>query len=123
MHDVRADLDKNRIYITVGKLADEAEMQSIVDEVRAECRKLRKGFTCLTDLRNYEFQDEKFEVYIKLSQKELVDAGMSKVVRVHRPTGLLGHYQFDNVSFEVGYHAQNATSIAEAEQILDGKDK
>jgi len=41
------------------------------------------------------------------------------VVRVRRETGLLGHFQFDNASMDVGYHAENVTSMEDAEKILD----
>ncbi len=121
MHDVSADLDKNRIYITVGKLENEAEMRTIVKKVKSECVKLKKDFTCLTDLRNYEYQDEIFEKYIKEAQEALLEAGMSKVVRVHRQVGVLGHLQFETVSLDLGYRAKNVTSIEEAEKILDGE--
>ena len=49
----------------------------------------------------------------------MIEAGMSKVVRVRRETGLLGHFQFDNASMNVGYHAENVTSMEDAEKILD----
>ncbi len=119
MHDIRADLDKNRIYITIGKLEDETEMKQIVAEVKSECRKLKRGFTCLTDLRNYEFQDERFEDYVRKAQKTLLDTGMSGVVRVRRKTGAIAHIQFDNVSSDLGYHAENVTSIEDGEKFLD----
>jgi len=119
MHEVKADTNKNRIYITIEEIENQAEMQKIVDQVKSECLKLNKGFTCLTDLRNYEYQDPLFEDYIQAAQQALLDAGMSKVVRVHRQPGLLGHYQFETVSLDLGYHATNVTSIDEAERILD----
>ena len=121
MHEIRADQDKNRIYITLEQIDNETEMKHIVDQVKSECLKLKKGFSCLTDLRNYEYQDEIFEKYIKFAQEALVDAGMSKVVRVHRKVGVLAHYQFETVSLDVGYHAQNVTSIEEAEKILNSQ--
>ena len=119
MHDVKTDKTKNRIYITIGKLEDEAEMQAISQTVKTQCQTLEKGFTCITDLRKYEVQDDLFEDYVKQTQAALIAAGMSRVVRVRRETGLLGHFQFDNVSADVGYHAENVTSMEEAENILD----
>lgn len=119
MHDIKADIEKNRIYITVGKLEGEAEMQALAQSVKTECQKLKKGFTCITDLRKYEVQDEQFEKYVKQTQEAMVQAGLSQVVRVRRETGLLGHFQFDNVSMDVGYHAENVTTMEEAEKILD----
>ncbi|MFO7837933.1 MAG: hypothetical protein R6X08_00345 [Desulfosalsimonadaceae bacterium] len=119
MHDIRADLDKNRIYITIGKIEDEEEMARITEKTKTECVKLKKGFTCLTDLRNYEYQDEIFEEYLKHAQQALLDAGMSRVVRVHRQAGMLGHFQFETVSLDLGYRARNVTSVEEAERLLD----
>lgn len=119
MYDVKADIDRNRIYITIGNLEGEVEMQTLAQAVKAECQKLKKGFTCITDLRKYKVQDEHFEDYIKETQEAMIQAGLAKVVRVRRETGLLGHFQLDNASMEVGYHAENVTSMEEAEKILD----
>jgi len=119
MYDVKTNIDKNRIYITIGKLEGEPAMQALARAVKSECQKLKKGFTCITDLRKYEVQDDRFEGYVTQTQEAMIAAGLSKVVRVRRETGLLGHFQFDNASMEVGYHAENVTSIEEAEKILD----
>ncbi len=119
MYDVKADIDKNRIYITIGKLEGEEAMQALAQAVKSECQKLKKGFTCITDLRKYEVLDDHFEYYVKQTQEAMIAAGLSNVVRVRRETGLLGHFQFDNVSMDVGYHAENVTSMEEAERILD----
>lgn len=121
MHEIKTDPDKNRLYITLEKIDNESEMKKIVEQVRSECRKLKKGFTCLTDLRNYEYQDEIFEKYIKVAQESLLEAGMSKAVRVHRKAGYLAHIQFETVSLDLGYRAKNVTSIEEAERILDNE--
>jgi hypothetical protein len=119
MHEVKTDQTKNRIIITIGKLDGEPEMQALARAVTEACAKLEKGFTCITDLRKYEVQDDVFEFYVKETQAAMIKAGLSKVVRVVRETGLLGHFQFDNASMEVGYHADNVTSMEAAEKILD----
>jgi len=123
MYDVKADIEKNRIYITIGKIEGEAAMQALSQTVISECQKLKKGFTCITDLRKYEVQDDMFESYVKETQEAMIQAGLAKVVRVRRETGLLGHFQFDNASMDVGYHAENVTAMAEAEKILDDHSK
>ena len=123
MYDVKADIETNRIYITIGKIEGEAAMQALSQTVISECQKLKKGFTCITDLRKYEVQDDMFESYVKETQEAMIQAGLAKVVRVRRETGLLGHFQFDNASMDVGYHAENVTAMAEAEKILDDHSK
>lgn len=119
MHDIQTDKAKNRIIITIGKLDGEREMQTISQKVLAACKKLKKGFTCITDLRKYEIQDDQFENYVRSTQEAMMAAGMSRVVRVRRGTGLLGHFQFDNASMDVGYHAENVTTMEAAEKMLD----
>jgi len=121
MHDVKTDKTKNRMIITIGKLDGEGEMQTLAQKVVEECKNLEKGFTCITDLRKYEVQDDRFEDYVRTTQEAMIAAGLSKVVRVRRETGLLGHFQFDNTSMEVGYHAENVTTMEAAEKILDEK--
>ncbi len=119
MYEIKIDKNKNRLYLTFGNIEDEAEMQEIVSEIRKESKKLKKGFTCLTDLRRYDPVEGIYEKYIREVQEHLLAAGMSKVARVRRPMGSIAHFQFDNVSYEVGYHAPNVTTLEEGEAILD----
>ncbi len=121
MYDIKTDTEKNRIIITIGKLEDEAEIKALAQSVTSACRKLKKGFTCITDLRKYEVMDDQFEKYVQETQAAMIQAGLSEVVRVRREMGLLGHFQFDNASSTVGYHAQNVTTMEEAEKILAAK--
>jgi hypothetical protein len=121
MHNVRADTGKNRLYVTIGRLEDETEMATVVEKVEKACTVLSPGFDCLTDLREYEVEDDIHEEYIYRAQRAMVDAGLRKVVRVRKQFGSMGHFQFDKTSVRVGYHAQNATSIEEAELLLDAQ--
>jgi hypothetical protein len=121
MYDIKTDTKKNRIIITIGKLEGEAEIKALSQSIKTACRELKKGFTCITDLRKYAVMDDHFEKYVQETQAAMIQAGLSRVVRVRRETGLLGHFQFDNASNQVGYHAQNVTTMEEAEKILDGE--
>lgn len=118
MYGIKTDPARNRIIITIGKLEDEAEMQALARTVTDACKNLKKGFTCITDLRKYEVQDDMFEPYLKQTQEAMIQAGLSTVVRVVRQTGRLGHFQFDNASMDLGYHAESVTTMEEAEKIL-----
>ncbi|OQX60949.1 MAG: hypothetical protein B5M56_10235 [Desulfococcus sp. 4484_241] len=121
MHSIRADAKKNRLYLTFGKLESSDELARVAEGIRDACRELKPGFTCLTDLRDFEPLDEQLEFFIKGVQEYLVETGVSKVVRVVRKFGAWGHVQFDKLSMHVGYHARYTTSMDEALEILDGK--
>ena len=123
MHEIRTDQDMNRLYVTIGEIEDQNEMQAIVAEIKTAVEDLKPGFTCLTDLRNYEVGEEEDEKYIYEGQEVMVNAGLSKVVRVVKKFGALGHFQFDKSSVELGYHAQNVNTIEEAEEILNATDQ
>ncbi|MFP4445717.1 MAG: hypothetical protein ACLFPD_05675 [Desulfosudaceae bacterium] len=121
MHEVRVDPEKNRLYLTFEKLDGPEEITEVGDEIREACQSLTEGFTCLTDMRNYELLDRELEVFIRGVQEFLVEAGMSKVVRVVRRFDRWGHLQFDRSSMGIGYHAENVNTIEEALAILDGE--
>lgn len=123
MHNVSVDVQKNRLYITLGKLEKVEEILELGEAMREECKKLSPGYTCITDLREYELLEENYEIYIKGIQEFLRDLGVSQVVRVVRKFGRWGHVQFDKTSMDLGYSAQSVDSMAKAEAILDGKDE
>ena len=123
MHEVKVDTEKNRIYLMFAKIEGEEEMQVMLDKIIEACGQLKSGFSCLTDLRKYDPVDGIFEKYIKKAQEALIDAGMKRVVRIRRPMGSMAHYQFDNISYELGYHAPNVTSMEEGEALLDRMEK
>jgi len=120
MYNVRADIEKNRLYVTIGSVTEENEKMAAIQEIKFVVQDLKKGFDCITDLREYEILIDENEKFIYQAQKILTDAGLSKVVRVIKKFGSLGHFQFDKLSKEVGYHAKNVNSIEEAEKLLDG---
>ncbi len=119
MHEIRFDKEKNRLYVSIGKLDGKEEIETIINEIEQACGNLKKGFGCLTDLREYEVRSEEEEAYIYKAQKIMVEAGLSNVIRVVKKFGYLGHYQFDKTAKAAGYHAKNVLTIDEAEEILD----
>src|SRR6056297_1156921 len=105
MHEVKIDKEKNRLYLILGKIEHANEPAELARKIRQACQSLKTGFTCLTDLRDYELLEEDREVIIEEIQNFLVQAGMAKVVRVVRQFGVWGHLQFDKSSMSLGYHA------------------
>ncbi|MFW6236813.1 MAG: hypothetical protein ACOC3F_00315 [Desulfosudaceae bacterium] len=119
MHCVTVDQEINRLWLTLGKVESPDEMAQVMGKIIVACRELRPGFTCLTDLRQYELVDASQELFIRQMQQYLVKAGLGKVVRVVKKFKALGHIQFDLSSMEVGYHAHHVYSIQEAVALLD----
>ena len=117
---IRADHEKNRLYISLGKITRREVIERAVLETKRVCRTLKPGFTCLTDLRHYEPLDQNDERYIHKAQQVLLKAGIRKIVRVGGKKSIIGLFQDDQVNILFSaYAAQTTTSLQKAEKILD----
>ena len=73
MHRVEVDKDKNRLYLTLGKLEGADEIAQLREKIKNACQCLKPGFNCLNDMREYELIDEKLEARVKDVLKEQVE--------------------------------------------------
>jgi len=118
MNKIEFDVDKNRIYL---KLVDGgiAEMKWYYRVVKHAITMLEEGFSCLTDISDYDpesMEDEKLLVKIQVL---LWKSGMGKVVRVRKSRSISGHLQLEKASIATGYSAKVVRTIEEAKKILD----
>ena len=77
MFDVKIDQEKNRIYITIGEIDSNGGKQ-LYDCVLDALQKLNEGFTCITDISEFQVLGEDEYQYSEKIVTALVDAGMSK---------------------------------------------
>lgn len=122
MHnEIRADIKKNRLYITMKNLND-AQMEALISRIDMECSKLQKGFSCLNDITDYDPSSLESESLLVKAQQTLWQAGLGVIVRISRNENLEGHYQLEKASkLSAGYSAIVVSSPSEAEEVLDGK--
>lgn len=118
MYEVRSDLQKNRLYITLTHFI-EYKINSAIMEIEQTCLKLKPYFTCLKDLRKCASFLKTNEHLIEKIQRAIWNMGVGKVVYVTLPskTSQFQHEMPGVVDFK--YHADYANSIQEAERILD----
>lgn len=84
-----ADIDKNRLYIKFGK-TQISELTEFTHEITQEAKKLKPGFTCLSDLRDFKLIDKDSVLssdikQIATVQKTLKELGSSESARVVDP--------------------------------------
>lgn len=121
MNEIRADIRKNRIYICL-EHGNRDEVRGIVNDIEKECKKLQRGFSCLTDIRNYTPISENDEDLLIQAQIILWQAGMTKVVRVINSAFERGQMQLERASrLSAGYSAAAADTIEDAEEFLDSE--
>ncbi len=117
MFEVKVNYHKNRLYIKLAKM-ENGEAEKAANEVINSVVRLRKGFTVINDISDFIPVDESDQEYITKAQKHVLQAGVSRVVRVVGDT-IFGQMQMNRKSREVGYTADTFPSLREAEKVLD----
>ena len=120
MHALKVDVQKNRLYITLGFIEDKDEMNLIIHKTKHSVDQLKTGFTCITDLREYALADELNDEFIRECQLIVWDTAIGKVVRVNDPYKPPACFKFEARSvLWPAYQIEVASSIEQAETILD----
>ncbi|MBC2714824.1 MAG: hypothetical protein HF978_05875 [Desulfobacteraceae bacterium] len=119
MLEVKVDLLKNRLYITLGRI-QKNRVKNAYEVVEKAAKKLASGFTCVTriiDARDIDQND--IDEIIRI-QMMLADLGMSKAIRVGVENGKL---LLKQVGKGTEYIATDAATLDKAEQMLDNWEK
>jgi len=120
MHEIRVDLEKNRLYFTLGQLSQADELAEIVHKMQQAVHQLSRGFTCITDLRHYMLADGLSENFMRHCQEALWDSAIGRVVRVKAPERTTPHFPHEHESLVwPAYSVTSALSLEEAETMLD----
>ncbi len=114
--DIRADTSKNRLYLILAGTFEDEEMKQVADKTIAEVKKLRRGFDIINDISQCKPATIKGIDEIKRAQTAIKEGGVRRVIRIVGQSVTEG--QFVRRSQEVGYEADTASSIAEAEKML-----
>ncbi|MFP4474170.1 MAG: hypothetical protein ACLFOY_01335 [Desulfatibacillaceae bacterium] len=119
MRTVFADVDKNRLYIRIGR-SGAAPIPDLLS-LRREVRRLYPGFTVLTDLTGYTPVGQKEAEQIVRLQRFLIDAGMGMAVRV--APSAVARLQFERRARRSGFRAVSASRLEDGERFLDQWEK
>ncbi|PIE34593.1 hypothetical protein CSA56_07325 [candidate division KSB3 bacterium] len=122
MYHVRVDRQKNRLYISIKDRIDDVEVDLVSEEIFLALDELQQGFTVITDLSDAipvspQVSERLQRILLALSQK-----GLKKAVRVVQ--NIVGAMQLKRLyeESELTYHVIQATSMEEAERILNEDD-
>lgn len=120
MHTIRIDPIKNRLYLALGHFSDKEAIQHFETDLLREVKRLRQGFTCVCDLREFRLEKTIKDTFMKEIQLILWDSGIRAVARISMIQKAKGHFSYENASLVwPGYDILSATSLEEAEKSLD----
>lgn len=118
MHEIHADMKKNRLYISLGE-SNGQDMHSVIDDARRACQDLASGFTCLIHFRRGTLLRRQDEAVIFALQDALCTHGIKKAAYVRQEGSVIGRFQFEMLHIHSECPAEDAASLEEAEAILD----
>ena len=119
MYTNHASVLKNRLYLTLKGKVDVTELRAWSADLLAEARKLKPGFTTVSDILECEPTTEEGRRIVQETQAQAKALGMGHVVRITRGANPVTANQWQRSSRAVGYTASEASSVEEADKLLD----
>jgi hypothetical protein len=119
MFKAKADKANNRLYITLSGIIQKDEAAKAAEAVIDASRQLMADFDVISDLSELKPAPPEVEAVLKKIQKYLKTHGVRRVIRVISDEETIGARQLRRVGLSVGYTAETAKSVAEAENLLN----
>jgi hypothetical protein len=116
MFSIRADKQKNRLYIKLG-IPGPDDQKIILSVLHKEINKLLPGFTVLSDLTEFVPVNQELGQIILQAQEAMVERGADFAVRV--ASSSVVRLMMERRAKSSGINSITANSLEEAEKLLD----
>ena len=120
MYNIKADIEKNRLYCTLSGFFENKDMKECSDKTIEECKKLKPGFDVITDISEFKAVGQDTVDEVKRAQAFFKEHGVRRGIRVAGKATLTA-IQFNRVGKTVDYTTDTVETLAEAERILDSQ--
>lgn len=119
MYANRADIGKNRLYVTFKGRMEFDEVNKGGANVLQEAKKLKPGFGIISDISEFIPTTEDGRMEMQRVMKTLKDMGLGHVVRIVKGASSVAGYQWQRTSKAAGYTAAEVGTLADAEILLN----
>ncbi len=123
MHKNQPNFVKNRMHLMVEGRCDAVEMKEWSDDLLSKLKKLKPGFSVISEILNCQPTTEEGRQILVDTQRKAKELGMGHVVRIVKSNNVVASIQWQRSSRSVGYTAFEAESIEAAEKLLDDAEK
>lgn len=119
MHTVRADQQKNRLYITIAGMLDLKQAADAAGQCIAAAKTLRPGFDIVNDISQMKPGGDEVTAVIAKAQGEIGKLGPKRVIRVVGKAAVAA-MQMNRTAKEahVAYNANIVATVGDAEALL-----
>jgi len=120
--DIRSNVGKNRLYMSFSGFFQDDEVRQIVENIKSEVLKLKPGYDVVVDISGAKPATQEGLQEIMKIQTFNLQHGLRKSVRISGDA-VLAQSQLDRGAKGTGMDGNTlvASSIEEADRILDGK--
>jgi len=117
MFEVSVDIEKNRLYVTLSGHVEATERAEVVNAFIGAVRKLQPGFDIINDMSALHPTESDGLKDLARVQATAKLRGVRKVIRIVKIP--LSRIQLDRLAQETGWEYEIASSLEEAEAMLD----
>ncbi|MHB8104110.1 MAG: hypothetical protein ACYDG5_01030 [Dehalococcoidales bacterium] len=118
MYTIKADVKKNRLYVTLVGFFQHELMKECTDKTIEEVKKLKPGFDVITDLSQFKPVGQDTLDEVARGQAFFKKSGIRHGIRVEGQSKLTSG-QFNRAGKTVDYNPDIVASVEEAEKLLD----
>ena len=115
---IQISLPKNRLYIGLEGYFPDEEAKLAADEVILQAKKLRPGFSVVSEISQFKPASPHAAEQILRAQRAIKELGVRRMVRVVGGNAL-GKMQMQRTATQAGLDADYAATREEAERMLD----
>jgi len=116
--DIKADVEKNRLYIRLEGFLTGEENEAAVKRVFEALKMLKSGFDMITDLARMKAATQEGSQQFGRAYEAIKARGRNRNIVVIEDS--LTRMQIERTSRGTGAQPEYASSVEEAERILDG---
>jgi len=120
MYTVRADVEKNRLYVKLVGFFDNKEMKAATDATIEGIQKLKPGYDVINDISEFKPVGQDTLKEVERGQIYFKKSGIRYGIRIEGKTKLT-NLQFNRIGKSVDYAANSVETMEEAEKLLDAK--
>jgi hypothetical protein len=118
MFTIKADIQKNRLYVKLVGYFDYNEMKASTDKTIEEVKKLKPGYDLINDISEFKPAGQDTLKELERAQAYLKKTGIRHGIRVEGKAKL-SSIQFNRIGKTVDYIPDTVETMAEAEKLLD----
>lgn len=116
--ELKVNPSKNRVVLRLAGFFSDDEIKEFVETSLGELDKLKPGMALISDISNFKPASPKGAKELLTAQKILKEKGVDRIIRV-AGSNVLGKKQLDRQAKQAGYSTDMASSVEEAEKMLD----